>query len=150
MESINTINLSKHLRDTKQHYNDPDFPHNNTVLTRDSCEKHFKWQRVGRVVENAVYSRKADGSSHDNIQLNRPALEKALLLIARAAPNVFSELTDKKLNPEGLYEYKYTNIYSDCSEVVSSRMSSSMTIFLSTTTCLSLWDQLTSTRSTRC
>ena len=122
VESINTISLSKHLKDNKQHYNDPDFPHNNSVLTHDQCDKHFKWLRVGRVTQNAVYSRKFDDFSHDSIQFNRPALEKALLLIARAAPSVFSELTDKKINPEGLYEFKYTLIYSDYSEEGLSRM----------------------------
>jgi hypothetical protein len=40
------------------------------------------------------------------IKVNRPALEKALVLMARTAPHLFQEIVAKTLNNEGMYEYK--------------------------------------------
>ena len=106
VESIDTKSMSQNLRSRREHFMDPDFPHDNSVICKASYGERVRWVRVKKLVENAVYSKEQNIEYIDCMKLNRPALEKALILIARTAPELFKELVTKTMNAEGIYEFK--------------------------------------------
>jgi hypothetical protein len=57
IETINTRSLIKNLKESKDHFIDPAFPHSNSVLSKEFFHGEIEWRRVRDVVENAVYSK---------------------------------------------------------------------------------------------
>lgn len=98
IETINTRDIARHLRETKKNFTDPAFPHHNSTLSNGFFGEEIKWVRVIDLVENAVYSKEQNRNTLENIKLNRLAFEKALVLIARTSPTLYKELLSKTLN----------------------------------------------------
>jgi|JI6StandDraft_1071083.scaffolds.fasta_scaffold137144_2 hypothetical protein len=38
--------MTRHLRETKKNFTDPDFPHHNAMLSRDFFSGEIEWVRV--------------------------------------------------------------------------------------------------------
>lgn len=58
MESIDTKSMSKYLKDSKKHFVDSNFPHDNSTLTRGAFDGgEIQWARASSIIDNAVYSK---------------------------------------------------------------------------------------------
>ena len=66
--------MTQSLRSRREHFMDPDFPHDNSVICRGNYGERVKWMRVKKLVENAVYSKEQNFDFIESIKLNRPAL----------------------------------------------------------------------------
>jgi hypothetical protein len=71
IETINTRNLARSLKEAKEHFIDPAFPHSNSVLSKEYFHGEIEWRRVRDVVENAVYSKEQTLKNLEKTKLNR-------------------------------------------------------------------------------
>ena len=71
IETIDSRNLIKNLKEAKENFIDPAFPHSNTVLSKEFFHGDIEWKRVGDVVENPVYSKQQTLKNLEKTKLNR-------------------------------------------------------------------------------
>lgn len=102
----NVSEIAANLKNQRDNFIDPDFPHTNQMLSRESFEEKIEWRRVKEVVANATYANEHDRISFEKMTMSRKSFQIALQLLGKIEPLVFKELLIKRLNDEGVYEFK--------------------------------------------